>query len=352
MEIALLKSGLAGGFRRDKLIENYPEFREEAFDSSSKMMAPNSILPSPQQSPTTGIYIYDISDKTAPKLLGNFTMEGGYYQSRMIGDYVYVIAQHSPYYGGGPIPLPALRSEDRLIMESPVAYFDNWEPQINFNSLASFNLFDMEDVNLQTFMLGSANTLYVSNTHMYIAYQQQVPYAYYRTDQETRFTKIIIPLLPNDLQKTMYALLDSKEDFYLVQQNMYEALETYYNRLAPEKRNELQQTIDQALQEYELQLQEERMKTVIHKLSLQQGIVRYQNKGIVKGTLLNQFSLDDHNAYLRVATTTYLYGPQRQSMYNNVYVLDNDLIVAGKLEQLAPEETHDPRGDPERVFAV
>ncbi len=298
-----------------------------------------SILPPERYStPKTGVLIYDTTNKESPTLVANYSVEGNYYQSRMIGKYVYVIAQHQPYYSGGPIPLPALRAEDRLIMESPVSYFDNWEPQINFNSIASFNVFEVDDVNLQTFMLGYANTLYVSNKNLYIAYQKQVPYSYYRTDQETRFTKIIIPLLPNDIQKVMYGLLASKEDFNLIQQKMYEQLEQYYNKLSSDERSTLQQTIDDALQEYEFQLQEERMRTVIHRFNLQQGIVRYETKGEVKGTLLNQFSLDEHQDYLRVATTMDLYGPRDQYMYNNVYVLDTDLDVVGELEELAPDE--------------
>ena len=304
----------------------------------SRFAAPD-ILPGPYTTPKTGVLIYDTTNKEDPQLVGNYTVEGNYYQSRMIDNYVYVVAQHSPSYGGGPIPLPALRSEDRIIMESPVSYFDNWEPQINFNSIASFNIQDADDVNLQTFMLGYANTLYVSNKNLYITYQKQIPYAYYQKDQENRFTKIIIPLLPNDLQREMYALLASTaEEFYIVQQRMYERLEAYYNELSANERTDLQQNIDQALQTYEYQLQEERMRSVVHKLSLEQGIVRYEGKGEFKGTLLNQFSLDEYNDYLRVATTVSLYSNQGQKMYNNVYVLDDDLDVVGELEQLAPEE--------------
>src|SRR3989344_6985373 len=184
---------------------------------AGKMMAPEIWPPQPYQPPTTGVLIYDTTNKEDPELVGNYTVEGNYLQSRMIGDYVYIIAQHNAYYGGGPMPLPALRSEDKLIMESPVYYFDNWEPQINFNSVASFNVQDVEDVNLQTFMLGYANTIYVSNNNLYIAYPKQIPYAYYEQDQKSRFTEIIIPLLPNDLQQTMYGLLASEEDFNLAQ---------------------------------------------------------------------------------------------------------------------------------------
>ncbi len=303
----------------------------------AKIAAPG-FAPPHYDSPKTGVLIYDTTNKEDPQVIANYTVDGSYYQSRMIGNYVYIIAQHGAFYGGGPVPLPALRSEGDIIMESPVAYFDNWEPQIVFNSIASFNVQDVDDVNLQTFMLGYANTLYVSQDNIYIAYQKEVPYAYYRQDQENRFTKIIIPLLPDDIQKTMYRLLANKEDFAVIQQKMYETLEAYYNKLPPDERSELQQQIDKALQDYELKLQEERMKTIIHRLSLDNGLVTYENKGEVKGSLLNQFSLDEYETNLRVATTSYLYDGRGQLIFNNVYILDNDLDLLGDLEQIAPDE--------------
>ena len=333
--------GVTRGMMEDTDVASSPPSSgsgEGEIGAASKIAMPEIWPPQPYQPPRTGVLIYDTTNKEDPELVANYTVEGNYLQSRMIGDYVYVIAQNNAYYGGGPMPLPAIKAEDQLIMESPVYYFDNWEPQINFNSIASFNVQDVEDVNLQTFMLGYANTLYVSDKNLYIAYQKQIPYAYYEQDQKSRFTEIIIPLLPNDLQQTMYGLLASEEDFNLVQQRMYEALETYYNKLDAEERQELQTKIDKALQEYEFKLQEERMKTVIHRLSLQEGIVKYEDKGEVKGNLLNQFSLDEHEKYLRVATTVDFWGSQGSQSYNNVYILNDNLKVVGKLENLAQTE--------------
>lgn len=321
--------------------------------AQNKIAAPDIMPPQQYEPPKTGVLIYDLADKSSPILVGNSTVEGSYYQSRMIGDYVYVIAQNAASYTGGPVPLPALRSEDKVVIASPVSYFDNWEPQINFNSIATFNLQDVSDVNLQTFMMGYANTLYVSENNLYIAYQKQVPYAYYQKDQESRFTKIIIPLLPQDVQTVMRNLLKSEEDFNVIQQHLYETLEEHYNRLSPDARGQLQQKIDKALQDYDFQQQEESMKTVIHRFSLQEGIVRYEDKGEIPGTLLNQFSLDEYDHHLRAATTVSLYSQQGASEYNNVYVLNERLKIVGKLEHLAEQEKiYSARFMGERLYLV
>jgi inhibitor of cysteine peptidase len=51
--------------------------------------------------------------------------------------------------------------------------------------------------------------------------------------------------------------------------------------------------------------------------------------------VLNQFSMDEYAGYFRIATTFRTSG----SSQNNVYVLDMDLNIVGRLEGLAPKET-------------
>jgi uncharacterized secreted protein with C-terminal beta-propeller domain len=71
----------------------------------------------------------------------------------------------------------------------------------------------------------------------------------------------------------------------------------------------------------------------------------------VPGRLLNQFSLDEYEGYLRVATTTDATGGE--SGRNNLYVLDGDLAVVGRLEGLAPgERIHSARFLGDRAYLV
>ncbi|MEM0449057.1 MAG: beta-propeller domain-containing protein [Methanomassiliicoccales archaeon] len=73
--------------------------------------------------------------------------------------------------------------------------------------------------------------------------------------------------------------------------------------------------------------------TSIYKFSLQGLNVKFQARGDVPGHPLNQFSLDESRGMLRVATTL-----SWSNQMSNVYVLDTNLNVIGKLEGLAPEE--------------
>lgn len=73
--------------------------------------------------------------------------------------------------------------------------------------------------------------------------------------------------------------------------------------------------------------------TSIYKLTIDGLRMTVSAKGEVKGWLLNQFSMDERSPYLRVATTSSWNGTR-----NNVYILDDDLDIAGALVGLAPSE--------------
>lgn len=82
--------------------------------------------------------------------------------------------------------------------------------------------------------------------------------------------------------------------------------------------------------------------TLIHKLALDDGHVSYEASGQVPGSVLDQFSMDEHDGHLRVATTvghvSRNLGDDEVSSTNNVYVLDDRMQTVGRLEGVAPNE--------------
>jgi len=82
-----------------------------------------------------------------------------------------------------------------------------------------------------------------------------------------------------------------------------------------------------------LKLAREREKTVIQKIGIDKGNIEYKTKGEVPGSLLNQFSMDESGDYFRVATTSQFWTRERNIQYNNVYVMDTDLKIAGSLKR-------------------
>nr|WP_052293960.1 beta-propeller domain-containing protein [Methanothermococcus okinawensis] len=65
--------------------------------------------------------------------------------------------------------------------------------------------------------------------------------------------------------------------------------------------------------------------------------------GSVPGRLINQFAMDEYNGNLRVATTIGNYWKFRDRTTNNIYILDNELNIKGKLTNIEKGE---------RIYAV
>lgn len=78
--------------------------------------------------------------------------------------------------------------------------------------------------------------------------------------------------------------------------------------------------------------------TELFKFTLSNGTIRFKAKGSVPGTVLNQFSMDAYNGNYRIATTDDSWSVGANATKNNLYVLDSNMNVKGKLEGLAPGE--------------
>ena len=78
--------------------------------------------------------------------------------------------------------------------------------------------------------------------------------------------------------------------------------------------------------------------TKIFKINVDEESITYVAEGVVPGRVLNQFSMDEHEGYFRMATTNGHVSRSGSSTSNNVYVLNASLGVVGSLEGLAPGE--------------
>ena len=80
-------------------------------------------------------------------------------------------------------------------------------------------------------------------------------------------------------------------------------------------------------------------KTYITKFNLDNGKIIFDSSGEVPGYILNQFSMDEHEGYFRIATTKGQVWETNEKSTNNLYILDKNLEVVGSIEGLAPGES-------------
>ncbi len=76
--------------------------------------------------------------------------------------------------------------------------------------------------------------------------------------------------------------------------------------------------------------------TEIYSFSLNGTEIAYKASGTVRGDFLNQFSFDEYEGNLRVATTYYSY--KHDVDVSSIYVLNKDLELIGALEDIAYDE--------------
>jgi len=222
------------------------------------------------EKPKTRVEVYDIRDRSTPELERVLTIDGLYFNSRLIGDHVYFIVTNPAYIDEDAVVLPTIREgKTWCVVEAE----DVWYPNVtrgwlSYHTITALNIQDPDaDVTAETFLLDAGTSLYVS-----------------------------------------------LENLYIVSYNWAEG-------------------------------------SVITKIGIEDGGITFKANGTVPGYVLNQFSMDEHNGYFRIATTSNNW--RRGSGGNNVYVLDEALNTVGSLEGLAPgEEIYSARFMGDRCYLV
>jgi len=228
----------------------------------------------------TLVKLYDISDRTNPLLVNNIELSGGYFSSRMIDGYVYVVTNMSVIRENEMIILPqiSINGEIETVSATDIYYFDDITYPYVFTTITSIDIQSAQPVDEEVFLTAYTNCMYVSLNNIYITYT---------TGQITTARG--------------------------------------YEEWTP--------------------------STVVHKISISGGVVEYRGQGEAPGQILNQFSMDEYNGYFRIATTSgEMWNGTGQ---NNIYVLDGDLNIVGRLEGLAPGEMiYSARFMGDRVYLV
>ena len=211
------------------------------------------------------IKVYDTTQKTSPELVRDISMNGSYINSRMIDDWVYVIASQSAVYwlqNRYEVVLPAIDDNGKLevVPVTNVHYSDNDDISAAYTMIIAVNIQDeTEKPQMKVMLSGFATTLYVSQKNIYVV----TPDGGWWSNEG---------------------------------------------------------------------------KTVIHRISINEGTIAIQATGSVPGRVLNQYSLDEYENHLRIATTTNSFDRKNSEFNNNIYVLNQEMEIVGTLEDLAPGE--------------
>ncbi|OGY77110.1 MAG: hypothetical protein A2445_05535 [Candidatus Jacksonbacteria bacterium RIFOXYC2_FULL_44_29] len=302
----------------------------------------------------TFLKVFDISDPKNPKQVRDLDFEGNYNNSRMIGDYVYFVTAAYMNALDDDLPVPRMLENGAVVaMDDAVSckrcpavyYFDMPYQSYNFTTVTAINTKDsaVEPMS-EVYVLSDNQNMYVSSNNIYITYTKYI--SEYQLVMEV-MRELVYPRLPAKDQERI-AKIEAVDNFILTQEEKMQKIgyivEKYQNTLTDEERTALQQELENRVKQKYQDIAKELEKTVVHKIAIQGGELKYITYGEVPGQVLNQFSMDEADGYFRIATTKnrswsqFIDSPEEQESYSNLYVLGPDLKVVGSLEKLAPGE--------------
>jgi uncharacterized secreted protein with C-terminal beta-propeller domain len=164
-----------------KLVVIGSQYRVYILGAGDARAAPTlgiAIAPNYYSDVKTFLNVYDISDKVHPTLARNFTLSGSYFNSRMIGDYVYAVVSQSAFVYNDVVPLPTVytATDSAQIPPTRIYYSDSADyahvdsNYFTFTSFYGLNLKDTSQLTNMTVLMGGASTMYVSLGNMYVTY--------------------------------------------------------------------------------------------------------------------------------------------------------------------------------------
>ena len=304
----------------------------------------SSIAPDYEYTPPKAyVLVYDITDRANPVLKNNITLDGDYQNARMIGDYAYIVVDSGTGYYDGNYTLPNLTRNGVTTTVQPeeIYYFDIIDYSYRFTTILGVNVKDdASKPGRKTLLTGYSQEMYVSQNKMYLTYQKMVNYFDYMGEIVNAFR----PYMPADVAGKIDIVMASgrgKSDKWT---EIGEIMSNWTRDISYDQWQTIEEATAPLFYQIQLKMHKESDKTLIFSFTLNNGQVDLSANGEVPGYPLNQFSMDEYNGYFRIATTT-TDMPAAWSEFraattrNNVYVLDWNLAIVGRLENLAPGES-------------
>ena len=313
--------------------------------SGNLLLKDNTLVVLPDNNYYAGakIYAYDVTDPSNPKdkWTINLGEKTSLLSARMYGEKIYLITR-TDVNGPQPCPLePMSIAGQPTIIPCTEIYHPAMSTAVDttFN-VSAINLSDGTSANNVSFVGSNSDSqVYMSTNAIYVTY-------FYNGDMIkyfVNFAKANQDLIPDWVVQKMtklstYDISDGAKmtEFYYIWQK-------YSDSLTSDDLLKVQNEMTNRMKDYAKLHMRELENTGIAKINV--ADLSMSASGNVPGRLLKQFSLDEYNNNLRVATTIggnwwgigLINGASDSA--NDVYVLDNNLNQIGSLKDLGAGES-------------
>ena len=300
----------------------------------------------------TRVEIYNITNPVIPIKEKTIEFEGNNMnKSRVINGKLYLLTNK---YINWNNPIPIIRMDGKNITErfgTSTWYID--EPFYNNNilSINALNLDNVSDISTTRVLMPYLGQVFVSTKNIYLTHTKYLNKNKILFDIQNKVFSDLIPISKKDseiiekIKNTDDDVL-SKWDKIAKINNVYKK---YENILDKKQYIEIENKISEKILDEYKRLRKEFQKTKIEKFSLKGTKVTPVASGVVSGTPLNQFSMNEKNGFFEIATTNnaewlpwqfrnVVENNRAFETENNLYILDKELNPAGKIEGMAKGE--------------
>lgn len=284
--------------------------------------------------PESYVKIFDISDVTNPSSVGEFSVDGRYFDSRRIDNYVYLLSTESTGRENVRFPRITKNGETETLSAGEIRHFGTVCPHYRFMNVLSIDVNKGELDDYKSYLTGYNRNIYVSMNSIYVTGGSSFKEDYWIAAVRDG----IVPNLPNYVGDEIVKILNSGLEVFEKRIKVSDILSDYFSKIEEYEKVEIIRSFRSSLEE--IPNVWGNRKTSIRRISIENGKIEYSAVGEVPGEVLNQFSMSEHEGYFRIATTTGSVSrvDDKVSAKNNVYILDRNLDVVGKVEDLAPNE--------------
>lgn len=271
-------------------------------ESSVAEASSDSFFPS---SSTIKLIAIDVTDVEKPKILKNFVFPGYYWKSRMKGNVIYFVLD-----------------ENELMPENIFWNFDLERDKSYNRVLLSQSYEENKKIILSKDLNYWIPRSYESLTEDKISYS------------DFDCSRVYFPKVPNEFGRTRLISFNTndfsyKEDIVMSRSSHVYASNKAFYLVANHWRNYVEDSSYLNL-------------TYLHRFDISDFNTRYKGSGVVEGSLLNQFSLDEYNDHIRIATTIdeVVTSDSPSPINNTDATFETEINTTNKVTVFSLEEDH------------
>ncbi|MGM0592517.1 MAG: beta-propeller domain-containing protein [Halobacteriota archaeon] len=281
------------------------------------------------------IVAYDIADREDPKQRWETSPSGRIVTVRKANGMLYLVTSEGVDYED-PCPVRPLGPEGASVPCDAVYHPSEPLPADTTYTAMVLDPADGDVTNATSFVgARQYSSTYVSSNAIYLTYTEY-------SDGGDRYVDFLLTEERDVLPQTVVDRLEELQTYNLSPQTRQiearYALSGWYRTLDADERQRVQTRLNNDWRNYLEDHKRDLVTTGVVKVGLGERSdpsLSVEAVGTVPGRPLNQFSMDEHEGHLRIATTV---GSRGTEPENDVYVLDGNLSVVGSVTGMGVDE--------------